>query len=106
MQCYVRQALNFKLQPHTQLFLGMYTHRIRTRHFVTKENIAQAYTPASINKMQLIYRIFIKSLHILVLSESQIGFTQSDFKIVVARFKLVASHQNLGDTYSFHLQGG
>lgn len=63
IQCYVRQALNFKLQPHTQQFLGRCIHRICTRHFVTKENIVQA----NINKMQLIYRIFIKSLHILLL---------------------------------------
>jgi len=67
IQCYVRQALNFKLQPHTQQFLGMYIHRICTRHFVTMKNIVQANINANINKMQLIYRIFIKALHILLL---------------------------------------
>ena len=67
IQCYVRQALNFKLQSHTQQFLGMYIHRICTRHSVTKENIVQANINANINKMQLIYRIFIKSLHVLLL---------------------------------------
>jgi len=63
----MRQALNFKLQPHIQEFLGMYIHRICTRHFVTKKNIVQANINTNINKMQLIYRIFIESLHILLL---------------------------------------
>jgi len=67
VQCYVRQALNFQLQPHTQQYLGTYIHRICTRHFVTKENIVQANINVNINKMQLIYRIFMKSLHILLM---------------------------------------
>jgi hypothetical protein len=98
IQCYVRQALNFKLQSHTQQFLGMYIHRICTTHFVTKENIVQANINTNSNKMQPIYRIFIKSLHFPLLWKSRTGLTWSDFKIVVAWFRLVAVHQHLRET--------